>query len=81
MISLSFVPLEDGPEAIRSVTGSWAILRMIGGGQLTATSLPEVFNLRLTGGGYSASFQLQANSVVNPFDLKIFSGFTCTEGF
>ncbi|MEM9785416.1 MAG: type VI secretion system membrane subunit TssM [Pseudomonadota bacterium] len=81
MISLSFTPLEGGAEAIRTVTGAWAILRLIGEGQLNATALPEVFNLRLAGGGYSASFQLQANSVVNPFDLQIFSGFRCTEGF
>jgi type VI secretion system protein ImpL len=81
MISLSFVPLEGGPEAIRTVTGAWAILRLIGDGQLTPTALPEVFGLRLGGGGYSASFQLQANSVVNPFDLQIFSGFRCAQGF
>ncbi len=81
MISLSFVPLEGGPEAIRTVTGSWAILRLIGDGQLTPTALPEVFGLRLGGGGYSASFQLQANSVVNPFDLQVFSGFRCAQGF
>ncbi len=81
MISLSFTPLEGGPEAIRTVTGAWAILRLIGNGQLSPTALSEVFDLRLIGGGYSASFRLQANSVVNPFDLQIFSGFRCPEGF
>lgn len=81
MISLSFTPLEGGAEAIRTVTGAWAVLRLISEGQLSPTALPEVFNLRLAGGGYSATFQLQANSVVNPFDLQIFSGFRCTEGF
>lgn len=81
MINLSFVPLDGGAEAISTQTGSWAILRLIDAGQLSPTALPEVFNLRLAAGGYSASFLLQASSVINPFDLKIFSGFTCPEGF
>ena len=81
MISLSFVPSGNESEAMRTVTGAWAILRLIGEGQLTPTALPEVFDLRLGAGGYSASFQLLANSVVNPFDLQIFSGFRCPQGF
>lgn len=81
MISLSFSPLEGGPEAIRPVTGAWAILRLIGEGQLTPGISTDVFDLRLAHGGYSANFQVQANSVVNPLDLGLFSGFRCTEGF
>jgi len=81
MISLSFVPSGNEPEAIRTVTGEWAILRLIGNGQLRPTDFSDFFDLRLGADGYSASFQLQANSVVNPFDLQIFSGFHCPQGF
>ena len=80
MISLSFVPSGNEPEAIRTVTGEWAILRLIGNGQLRPTNLSDLFDLRLGADGYSASFQLEANSVVNPFDLQLFSGFPCPQG-
>lgn len=81
LITLSFAPLDGTGEAIQTETGAWAILRLFGGGALSPTNLPEVFDLRLTGGGHSASFQLQASSVENPFDLQIFSGFTCPQQF
>ena len=50
-------------------------------GALTKTAQPDVFNLRLSAQGYSASFDLRANSVENPFDLTMFSGFACPRGF
>lgn len=81
MVTLSFTPLDGSGEVIQTQTGAWAILRVIGDGNLSATSLPEVFDLRLVRGGFSGSFQLQANSVENPFDLQIFSGFTCPTSF
>ncbi|MCA0963387.1 type VI secretion system membrane subunit TssM [Salipiger bermudensis] len=81
MITLSFAPVDGGGEVITSETGSWAILRMLRKGALSATALPEVFGLRLGARGYSASFNLRANSVENPFDLEMFSGFTCPRGF
>lgn len=81
MITLSFAPVNGTAELFTSETGSWAILRLIRKGRLSATALPEAFNLRLSAGGYSASFNLRANSVENPFDLKMFSGFSCPRGF
>ncbi|UOA28982.1 type VI secretion system membrane subunit TssM [Pseudosulfitobacter sp. DSM 107133] len=81
MITLSFAPVNGTSELVTSQTGSWAILRLIRSGRLSATALPEAFDLRLSAGGYSANFNLRANSVENPFDLKMFSGFTCPRGF
>ena len=81
MITLSFAPVNGSSELVTSETGSWAILRLIRKGQLSATALPEAFNLRLAASGYSANFNLRANSVENPFDLKMFSGFSCPRGF
>ncbi|PWJ16552.1 type VI secretion system membrane subunit TssM [Jannaschia seohaensis] len=80
MITLTFAPVAGG-EVITSETGSWAFLRLIRKGSLQATALPEVFGLRLGAGGHSASFDLRANSVENPFDLEMFSGFVCPQGF
>lgn len=81
MITLSFAPVDGSAEVITSQTGSWAFLRLIRSGRLAATALPEVFRLRLAAGGYRADFELRANSVVNPFDLTMFSGFACPRGF
>ena len=81
LITLTFAPIDGTAERFARETGSWAFLRLIRGGGLQKTALPEVFNLRLSVGGFSASFELRANSVVNPFDLKMFSGFTCPRGF
>ncbi|ETX30229.1 type VI secretion system membrane subunit TssM [Roseivivax isoporae] len=81
MITLSFTPVDGTGELITSETGSWAFLRLVRKGALSETALPEVFGLRLSAGGYSASFNLRANSVENPFDLTMFSGFSCPRGF
>ena len=81
VITLAFAPIDGTAERFTRETGSWAFLRLIRGGRLSATALPEVFNLSLGAGGFNARFELRANSVENPFDLKMFSGFTCPRGF
>lgn len=80
LISLSFAPVDGTGETLTSETGSWAWLRMISG-RLKGTNLPEVFNLTLASGGYSARFELRAASVENPFDLTMFGNFKCPQGF
>ena len=80
MITLGFAPVDGSGEVITSESGSWAFLRVIRGGRLSPTAQPDVFALRLTAQAFSASFELRANSVENPFDLAMFSGFTCPSG-
>ncbi|WP_299425944.1 type VI secretion system membrane subunit TssM [uncultured Shimia sp.] len=81
MITLTFAPVDGSSELITSETGSWALLRLLRKGRLSKTTLPEVFKLSLGASGYSARFDLRANSVENPFDLQLFSGFSCPRGF
>ncbi|WP_300042630.1 type VI secretion system membrane subunit TssM [uncultured Paracoccus sp.] len=81
MITLSFAPVDGTSEIITSQSGSWAFLRLIRGGALSKTAQPDVFALRLSARGFSSSFDLRANSVENPFDLTMFSGFNCPVGF
>ena len=81
MITLSFAPVDGSGEVITSESGSWAFLRLIRRGQLSPTGQPDAFALRLSAQGFSASFELRANSVENPFDLAMFSGFSCPRGF
>ncbi|NJM84414.1 MAG: type VI secretion system membrane subunit TssM [Tabrizicola sp.] len=79
LISLSFSPVDGSGDAIASETGAWALLRLIRKGNLTKTSLPELFQLRLGLSGFSADFELRANSVENPFDLSMFGNFQCPQ--
>ena len=79
VITLAFRPVEPTPEVMTSESGAWAWLRMLGGGRLQPTGQPDLFRLRLSEAGYSADFDLQANSVDNPFDLQMFSRFACPD--
>jgi type VI secretion system protein ImpL len=81
LISLSFAPVDGSAEVVSSETGSWAWLRLIRKGRLGRTDLPELFKLTLALGGFSATFDLRANSVENPFDLSMFGKFACPTSF
>jgi type VI secretion system protein ImpL len=81
LISLSFSPVDGTGEVLTSETGDWAWLRLIRKGRLQATDRPELFNLTLSAGGFSARFELAAASVENPFDLTMFGNFRCPQGF
>ena len=81
LISLSFQPADGAAELMTTENGSWAWLRLIRKGSLSATDLPEVFRLNLGLSGFSAAFELRAASVDNPFDLKMFGNFKCPTKF
>ncbi len=81
LISLAFTPVDGAGEVMVSETGAWAWLRLIRKGNLGKTNLPELFNLTLAAGGFSARFELRAASVENPFDLSMFGNFKCPQGF
>ena len=76
-ISLSFQPIDGSPEVIVSETGSWAWLRLLRTARFTATSLADVYNVRLGAGGFFADLRLKASSVDNPYNLQMFKKFTC----
>lgn len=81
LITLAFTPADGSADVITSETGAWAWLRLIRKGRLTATAQPELFQLGLAAGGFSSAFDLRANSVENPFDLKMFGDFHCPASF
>jgi type VI secretion system protein ImpL len=80
-VTLAFTPLDGATQQITSETGSWAWLRMIRKGALSPGAQPELFALRLGHAGFSASFELRAQSVENPFDMTIFGNFRCPDKF
>ncbi|WP_439502135.1 type VI secretion system membrane subunit TssM [Aminobacter ciceronei] len=78
-ISLAFQPIDGSPEVIVNETGSWAWLRLLTKGRFTATSLSDVYNLRLGAKSFYADFELKAASVENPYNLQMFKRFTCPQ--
>jgi len=81
LVSLSFTPVDGSAEVITSEIGAWAFLRLVRNNRLSPTGLPELYKLTLSRGGYAAQFDLRANSVENPLDLKLFGAFSCPGGF
>ncbi|MBZ9936339.1 type VI secretion system membrane subunit TssM [Mesorhizobium sp. BR1-1-16] len=77
VISLSFQPIDGSPEVMVNETGSWAWLRLLRTGRFTATSLTDVYDLRLGFQGFYADYRLKAESVENPYNLEMFKKFTC----
>ena len=81
LVTLSFTPVDGSGGVVTSEVGAWALLRLVRSGRMTPTDLPELFRLRLAASGHSAEFAIRANSVENPLDLTMFSGFSCPRGF
>ncbi|HUF55224.1 MAG TPA: type VI secretion system membrane subunit TssM [Thermohalobaculum sp.] len=79
LVTLAFTPVDGSAQSIIDETGAWGWLRMMRKGGMQTTNLPELFRLRLEGGGHWAEFTLRAASVENPFDLSMFRRFTCPE--
>ena len=69
----------DGKTPGQTEEGPWAWFRVLDRARLQATGQPELFRLTFALSGFSASFDLRATSVRNPFDLKELRGFTCLE--
>jgi type VI secretion system protein ImpL len=81
MVRVSFTPAGGGePSVIEQEEGPWSLIRLLHSGQFESLGQSDLFDVVLTSGGHSASFQLHAGSVANPFDLRLMEGFRCPEG-
>ena len=81
LVTLSVASPDGATEEIVTKTGSWAFLRLLQDGRLTPTTTQGTYRLALRAGRYEATYVLQASSRENPFDLAMFAGFACPEGF
>lgn len=80
-VTLSFTPFAGGSDVIVTENGPWALLRIIDSGRLVQNGSQTVYRLFLFAGGYTATYDLRADSRTHPLDLALFSGFRCPEGF
>ena len=77
---LTFVPVDGGTPVIRTKEGAWAWFRLLHEAQLVAQGRPDLYAVTFSAGPHSASFELLADSVDNPFDLGLFQRFHCPGG-
>ncbi|OYK79627.1 hypothetical protein CbuD7D7780_09080 [Coxiella burnetii] len=61
----------------KTLTGTWAWLRLLNLADLEATSDPKIFHLSLSLEGNTARYQLIAHSPINPYSAQLLSAFRC----
>ena len=70
----------DGRQVSRSKEGTWAFFRLLDEASIVQGNAPEQFTLTFQLQGMSASYDLRAASVNNPFNLPEMQNFRCPEG-
>jgi len=77
-VRLVFVDTQGGRHSVQE-EGPWAWFRILDRARFQGTAQPELFNVTFQVAGLSASFQLRADSVLNPFRLPALESFSCPE--
>jgi len=75
-VVLSFMT-SDGKAVSEMEEGPWAWLKVLDKSNMERTSLRDVFRVSFQFGGYTARYELRANSVFNPFNLTEMQKFRC----
>ena len=77
-VRLVFDPPPPGGTGVLAETGPWAMFRLFGRGTLQQAGSAERYTLTFSpGGGRSATFELRAGSVLNPFAPGVLQDFRC----
>jgi type VI secretion system protein ImpL len=77
LVRITMSPSTGGPGQITERDGPWALLRLLEAEHLTPTGQPDKFKVIFTGGGGTATYELNASSVNNPFTLAMLRSFNC----
>jgi type VI secretion system protein ImpL len=76
-VRLVFDPPPQGGTGVLSETGPWAMFRLFARGTLQQAGSPEIYTLTFAIGERSATFELRAASVINPFAPGVLQEFRC----
>lgn len=76
-VRLVFDPPSPGTTGVLSETGPWAMFRLFGHATLQQGDSPERYTLSFALGDRSATFELRAGSVLNPFAPGVLQDFRC----
>ena len=80
LVRLTFVPVGGGTPSIVTKEGPWAWFRLLHEATLSPQGQPDRFGVTFAIGPRSATFDLLADSVDNPFSLELFQQFRCPGG-
>ena len=70
-------PASGGNATVLEMDGPWALLRMLDSIKVIPSGQPDKFRLVFSAPGGSASFDLNASSVRNPFTMGALRAFRC----
>lgn len=76
-VRLVFDPPPPGGTGVLSETGPWAMFRLFARGTLRQAGSPERYTLTFSVGNRTATFELRAASVLNPFAPGVLQDFRC----
>jgi type VI secretion system protein ImpL len=76
-VRLVFDPPPAGGTGVLSETGPWAMFRLFARGTLRPAGSPERYTLSFALGNRTATFELRAASVLNPFAPGVLQDFRC----
>jgi type VI secretion system protein ImpL len=77
LVRVTMSPASGGNEQVVEKDGPWALLHLLDAARITPQGQPDKFRVTFTGAGGTATFELTASSVNNPFTLSALRAFRC----
>ena len=77
LVRVTITPASGGNATVIEKDGPWSLLRLLDVIKVIPSSQPDKFRLVFTGAGGTATFDLNASSVRNPFTLNALRAFRC----
>ncbi len=77
LVRVTMTPTAGGNATVIEKDGPWALLRVLDAAKITPSGQPDKFRIAFSGGGGTATFELNANSVNNPFTMAALRSFRC----
>jgi type VI secretion system protein ImpL len=77
LVRVTMTPASGGNAQVIEKDGAWAMLRLLDEARVVPSGAPDRFRLIFTSPSGSATFQLNASSVRNPFTLGALRAFRC----
>ena len=77
LVRVTMTPASGGRETVVDKDGPWALLRLLDAEKLVPTGEPDKFHIIFASPSGNATFDLNANSVRNPFSMNALRSFRC----
>jgi type VI secretion system protein ImpL len=77
LVRMTMTPAAGGAAMTVTNTGPWSLLHLLDAGHVVASGQSDKFTISFTSGAGTASFELDASSVRNPFTMGAMRAFRC----